>query len=246
MVGHRVLLGFHFFSITRDSLSHTRLLRLLGPHASYLLRRVACQHQEETGLCGKCQPETVVMDLPVRWCCSAKAVVRLAREPTTRSELAEAVPSSISDRLIHTRVSAGFDSSKQSKYDEGGAEEEEVKEERGRRRGGEKEKRRRHGRGAREKSCTQINVWGSKRIQEILDIAIKIEGDNMSQVQEMLERWGSGRGVIERRQSCQGGSTRGSSTEFGSRMDFSANTLIRLARVARAGNTENGQAFKSG
>lgn len=90
MVGHRVLLGFHFFSITR-------LLRLLGPHASYLLRRVACQHQEETGLCGKCQPDTVVMDLPVRWCCSAKAVVRLAREPTTRSELAEAVPSSISD-----------------------------------------------------------------------------------------------------------------------------------------------------
>lgn len=100
MVGHRVLLGFHFFSITRDSLSLSRLLRLLGPHASYLLRRVACQHQEETGLCGKCQPETVVMDLPVRWCCSAKAVVRLAREPTTRSELAEAVPSSISDRLL--------------------------------------------------------------------------------------------------------------------------------------------------
>lgn len=121
-----------------------------------------------------------------------------------------------------------------------------MKEERGRREGEEEAWKRRHGRGAREKSCTQINVWGSKRVQEILNIAIKIEGDDMSRVQEMLERWESGRGVIERRQSCQGGSTRGSSAEFGSRIDFSANTLIRLARVARAGNTENGQAFKSG
>lgn len=52
--------------------------------------------------------------------------------------------------LIHTRVSAGFDSSKQSKYDEGRAEEEEVKEERGRRGGGEGEERRRRGGGMEE------------------------------------------------------------------------------------------------